>query len=287
MDNVNSEDVQLPSFSSPGTSVSVGEVSNNEKQRKTDTTIKKSNSPISFKLDQSPLLKLNPTIKNNNLQSSTSPSFSNILVRSFQPKLRQSNSSDSGEQFKDIQSLLAKYRKESLLLSDIHMMASEYCRCRNQFCTLTALIVSLVCSVVDPILQKYADDVQKIFTTISFAFIGGLNVVFNFLAFQQREEKHKQARDSYLQIVDSIEVALAYSHEEGADKKYDFNKVMGEVRQIRTSIVKNAPAIPVYLSHKYEDILAPSLLKYELKVAQKANRSQSRDTDIQSTERTI
>ena len=114
-----------------------------------------------------------------------------------------------------------------------------------------------------------------------------MNVVFNFLAFQQREEKHKQARDSYLQIVDSIEVALAYSHEEGADKKYDFNKVMGEVRQIRTSIVKNAPAIPVYLSHKYEDILAPSLLKYELKVAQKANRSQSRDTDIQSTERTI
>ena len=236
----------------------------------------RTNSPISFDRNiksptlrdspKTPTLKINPIIGEINMQNSRrSTSISNILVKSFQPCLkRNGGSSESGEHFRDVQALLLKYRKEALLLSEIHMTSSEFCRVRNQWCTLCALIVALVCSVIDPILQKYADGVQKVFTTVSFAFIGGLNVVFNFLAFQQREEKHKQARDSYLLIVDSVEIALAYSAEEDSDKRYDFNKVLAEVRQIKTAITKNAPTIPPSISTKYESILCPSLLKYEL-----------------------
>lgn len=237
---------------------------------KNNMKINPTNSPISDVNIGSPILRINPIIEDNigpkNSVSLGTPSpIPNVLLKSFQPILKQSNSSESGEQFKDIQSLLLKYRKESKLLAEIHMLASEFCRTKNQQCTLAALMVALVCSVVDPILQKYADEIQKIFTTVSFAFIGGLNVIFHFLAYQQREEKHKQARDNYLQIVDNIEVALAYSHEEGAEKTYDFTKVLTEVRQIKTSIAKNAPPIPPHISHKYECILAPSLLKYEIK----------------------
>ena len=250
-------------------------MSNEDKESSDDSVknnmkINPTNSPISNVNIGSPVLKINPIIEDNtgikNSVSLGTPSpIPNVLLKSFQPILKQSNSSDSGEQFKDIQSLLMKYRKESKLLAEIHMLAAEFCRTRNQICTLSALMIALLCSVADPILQKYADEIQKIFTTVSFAFIGGLNVIFHFLAYQQREEKHKQARDNYLQIIDSIEVAVAYSHEEDADKKYDFHKVLAEVRQIKTSIAKNSPPIPPHISHKYERILAPSLLKYEVK----------------------
>ena len=195
---------------------------------------------------------------------SESPTLPGFLIKSFRPQVCMSISSNSAEQFKDIQSLLMKYRREGLLLSEIHSLASAYCRTRNQICTLTALTITLICSVTEPLLKDCA--VSGTFSTVSFAFIGGLNVVFNFLSFQQRTEKHKQSRDSYLAIVDTIEVSLAYSHEEGANAKYDFNKVLNEVRQIKNTITKNAPAIPHTIAKKYETILSPSLLKHELKL---------------------
>jgi len=254
--------------SSEGVYSTKGSVTNNMK-------VNPRNSPISDINISSPVLKINPIIGDTGqkISESIGTPIPNVLLKSFQPILKQSNSSESGEQFKDIQSLLLKYRKESKLLAEIHMLASEFCRTKNQHCTLVALMVALVCSVVDPILQKYADEIQKIFTTVSFAFIGGLNVIFHFLAYQQREEKHKQARDNYLQIVDNIEVALAYSHEENAEKTYDFTKVLTEVRQIKTSIAKNAPPIPPHISHRYECILAPSLLKYEVKQENEAQKN--------------
>ena len=213
----------------------------------------------------SPTLTLNnhPIIEN--LKSlSTGPAYSTGVLKSLHPQLIKCTSSESEEQLKDIHALLLKYRKESLLLSEIHMAASEYCANRNTYCTLIALTVSLLCSCTDPIIEGYFGcSVHKLFTTISFAFIGGLNVVFNFLAFQRREEKHKQTRDSYLQIVDMIEMALVITQEQ------NLNKVMSDVKQMRNAILKNSYSIPHCISGKYESILSPSLLKYELKVGKK------------------
>uniref|UniRef100_A0A6C0LLV1 SMODS and SLOG-associating 2TM effector domain-containing protein n=1 Tax=viral metagenome TaxID=1070528 RepID=A0A6C0LLV1_9ZZZZ len=201
------------------------------------------------------------------LRFTDSPTTRIGLIKAFTPEIleKTTKTSDSGEEFKNPKALLNKYRKESSLLAEIHTKSSLYCESRNQFCTLFALTLSLLCSVVDPILQRYAEDIQKIFTTASFALIGGLNVMFNFLAWQQKSEHHKQARDAHRQIVEIVELAFAYS----AEKEYDFNKVLNEIRQIHTNLTKITPPIPGPISLKYEKILSPSLLKSELKELKK------------------
>ena len=194
------------------------------------------------------------------------------VIKSFHPQLLtfQSKTSDSGAEFKDPKALMCKYRTESLLLAEIHTKAAQYCDYRNTFCTLFALSVSLLCSVLDPILQRYAEDLQKVFTTASFALIGGLNVMFNFMAFQQRCEHHKQTRDAHRQIVEVVEVSLAYASTNTIGDDYDFTKILGEIRQIHTNLTKISPPIPSSIAQKYEKILCPSLLKRELKEIQKA-----------------
>ena len=212
-----------------------------------------------------------PKLENNNLKvnkikfsvSSLSPSLS--TVKPFNNNVLSSNINtiNSSEEFKDPKSLLCKYRKESSLMSEIHNKSSEFCLSKNKFCTLFALTVTLLCSVADPILQKYAEDAQKIFTTASFAFIGGINVMFNFLAWQQKAELHKQARDSHRQIIEKVEMSFAYSAV--SEGPYDFTKALNEISQIHTNLTKIAPPIPPSISEKYETILCPSLLKRELK----------------------
>ena len=218
------------------------------------------------------------------ISPSPNPSLSPGLVKTFQPQIltkpvKTLNTSDSGEEFKDPRNLLAKYRTESQLLSEIHNKSAEYCSSRNQFCTLFALTISLVCSVVDPILQRYAEDVQKIFTTVSFAFIGGINVMFNFLAYQQKSELHKQARDSHRQIVEMVEVTFAYSNSDESIN-YDFNKVLNEIRQIHTNLTKISPPIPSPIALKYDKILCPSLLKRELKDLKKKEEVEKRSVAV-------
>lgn len=202
---------------------------------------------------------------------SPSPKLSSLspgLFRTFQPKmisktLKTINMSDSENNFKDPKSLLIKYRTESLLLSEIHNKSSEYCFTRNQICMILSLTITLICSIIDIVLQKYKNT-QNFFTTISFIFIGTINVIFNFLAYQQKAELHKQVRDSYCQIVEMIEVTFAYTNSREVIC-YDINRVLGEIRQIHNNLTKITPPIPRHISKKYESILCPSLIKRELK----------------------
>lgn len=167
----------------------------------------------------------------------------------------------SQEDIRDIRVLLIKYKKEAFLMSEIHMLSARYCRNNNQYCTIVALLLSILCSIANPIIIEYSSkQIHELFSSITFAFIGGLNVVFNFIAYQKRMEQHKQVQVYYIQIIDIVEHALAVS----SGVKYDFNKVLSDVRSIRNTIAKNGPPVPNHIAKRYESILVSSLVKHEL-----------------------
>lgn len=194
-------------------------------------------------------------------ESSPFMNIPDIFFKNVQP---ETSITLSQNDFRDIQTLLIKYRKEALLLSEIHMLSSRYCTHYNQICTLTSLILSIMCSVANPIIVEYTSkQMHELFSSITFAFIGGLNVVFNFIAFQQRAERHKQIQEHYVQIIDTIEVALAISNEEGVDTSFDFNKILSDVRVIKNTIAKNSITIPSKIANRYDFIISKSLRKID------------------------
>lgn len=146
------------------------------------------------------------------------------------------------DEIKGIKELLINLHKSSVLNSEIHYQCYKHYEQLNTKANIGLLSISLFASILSPILERYDHESNQLFSTVSLAMIGGLGVILNRLGYQTRIEKHRQVHESFVEIIDLIEIAMAYANEEGAGSStYDMTHVLNEVRQIRHNLNKFAP----------------------------------------------
>jgi hypothetical protein len=176
---------------------------------------------------------------------------------------RYSSYSMNDAEITNMRDLLRSLRTNSRLYAEMHTIASRYCGLWNTRLTVFVLAIALLCSIISPILSMVNADVKDVFTSSAFALIGGLNVIFNFLAFQTREQKHLHVRNDFIHIAELIEIAVACASDPEHDKTYDFNNVLLEVQQIKSKVTQHSQPLPAHILEKYASIAMPNIIRHE------------------------
>ena len=173
-------------------------------------------------------------------------SFSMLNTSGTPPDIErfaQTNNDYDVAEIRSVRQLLINLHRSARLNADVHYESLKHYESMNLKSNIMLLTISLIASVISPVLDNMKTSVSQIFTSASLTLIGGLGVILNRLGFQTKIEKHRQARESFIEIVDLIEMAMAYANEEEASRKYDFTHVLNEVQQIRHNLNKFAPPI--------------------------------------------
>tara|TARA_B110000908_G_scaffold53834_1_gene65614 strand:+ start:7254 stop:7892 length:639 start_codon:yes stop_codon:yes gene_type:complete len=143
-----------------------------------------------------------------------------------------------------VKDLLINLHKSAGLNSDMHFKSLDHFMDLNTKANISLLMGSVLGSIIGPILEVYIIDMHSTFSTITVAIVGGWGLIINKLGYQTRIEQHRQAKESYDEIINLIEMAIAYANESGSSQTYDFTHVLNEVQQIRRNLNKFTPPIP-------------------------------------------
>lgn len=152
---------------------------------------------------------------------------------------------------RSIKDLLLNLHKSARLNSGMHYGCLDYFLGLNTKANILLLLMSIVGSIMAPILEFQAPKVHSIFTSITLAIVGGWGLIINKLNYQAQVEQHRQAKESYDEIVSLIEMAIAYANESESSHTYDFTHVLNEVQHIRQNLNKFTPPIPSYILDKF------------------------------------
>ena len=164
-------------------------------------------------------------------------------VHNFVDKTRTPSIEYDVEEIRSVRQLLVNLHKSARLNADVHYESIKHYERLNLKANILILVISMSSSIIAPIMDSMAHEQYMMFVSTSYAIIGGLGVILNRLGYQTKMEKHTQARESFIEIVDLIEMTMAYANEEGASQTYDFTHVLNEVQQIRHNLNKFAPPI--------------------------------------------
>lgn len=158
---------------------------------------------------------------------------SNLILKSTSYNINEISS---------VKQLLVNLHRSSKFNANLHLCALKYYSKINSRCNIFLLSLSLLSSITIPILSRVDSEAEQVVSSIMLTTIGGLGVILNRLGFQSKIEKHREARVSYTEIVDLIEMAMAYAND--SDGNYDFTYVLNEVQQIKHNLNKYTPPIP-------------------------------------------
>lgn len=170
-----------------------------------------------------------------------------INIPDDSPKQERSNvilksSNYNISEISNVKQLLVNLHRSSKFNANLHLSALKYYSKINSRCNIFLLSLSLLSSIAIPILSRVDSEAEQVVSSIMLTTIGGLGVILNRLGFQSKIEKHREARVSYTEIVDLIEMAMAYAND--SDSNYDFTYVLNEVQQIKHNLNKYTPPIP-------------------------------------------
>lgn len=171
----------------------------------------------------------------------------NINIVDDSPKKESSNvilksSNYNISEIYNVRQLLINLHKSSNFNAHLHSRALKYYSKINSRCNIFLLSLSLLSSIAIAILSRVDHEIEQVVSSIMLTTIGGLGVILNRLGFQSKIEKHREAVVSYTEIVDLIEIAMAYANDN--DGNYDFTYVLNEVQQIKHNLNKYTPPIP-------------------------------------------
>jgi hypothetical protein len=152
---------------------------------------------------------------------------------------------------RSIKDLLLNLHKSAKLNSEMHFESLEYFIGLNTKANILLLVMSIMGSIAGPILENHAPEIHSIFNSIALSIVGGWGLIINKLNYQTQVEQHRQAKESYDEIVDLIEMAIAYANESEAYHNYDFTHVLNEVQHIRQDLNKFTQPIPRYVLDKF------------------------------------
>ena len=150
--------------------------------------------------------------------------------------------------------LLLKLKMNAELHYEMHTLAAKHCHKWYIILTTLTLMFSLICAVISPILLQYtAGTTFSAFSSSSFAFIGGTNLVFNNFSYSSRTLKHNIAKDEYSQIVDLLDIALTQRDENPCN----IVPILTEVQLLKKNLIKFTPQLPEFILDKYNEVLLP------------------------------
>ena len=213
-------------------------------------------SPDNVLSKSSKLMILSPRLDNMNKILNTLEMKRDMITHTSESKeidktnIIKANNYDISE-IKNVKHLLMNLHKSAKMNSNMHYAALKYYTKRNIRANIGLMSLSLIGSVLSPILNKIDIEIEQIIGSIMLTIVGGLGVMINRLGYQTRIEKHRQSRESFAEIVDLIEMAMAYANEENISHTYDFTHVLNEVQQIRHNLNKYTPPIPDEITNKF------------------------------------
>ena len=151
-----------------------------------------------------------------------------------------------------VKDLLINLHKSAKLNSEMHFGCIDHFTNLNTKVNISLLIMSVLGSITGPIVEAHSSvEVHTTFNSIILAIVGGWGLVINKLNYQTQVEQHRQAKESYDEIVDLIEMAIAYANETDLYHTYDFTHVLNEVQHIRQNLNKFTPPIPSNILGKF------------------------------------
>jgi hypothetical protein len=157
-----------------------------------------------------------------------------------------------------IRDLLIHLRRRHTISAAAHGLAATRSERFHRLFTVAILSISLLAAVGENIIRaatKGDDGVtSNIVNSISFALIGGLTSINNFLGYQAREQKHLHSRDEHTKVIKLIEIAIAYDNTGGGGEEYDFSMVLEEIGQIHESLKQSAIEIPASILKKFDKL---------------------------------
>lgn len=154
-----------------------------------------------------------------------------------------------------IMKLLSKIKNNCLIQKEMHTESTHYCNRMELILTVVLVLVSLVFSIILPILEYYTTcDTSLILVTIAPVIISGLSVVFNGLGYPKKHQRHKDTAHEYQHISDMVEHAMCCINENVyyENSVHEVKYILSQIQNFKKHTDKSKPSIPKHILVKMD-----------------------------------